>query len=541
MEQNKLRSISRLNVRSAGHYWALLIVQQLLEQGICDVCIAPGSRSTPIVKAFHDEKKFRISTHFDERSLGFFALGRAKQSQKPVVILTTSGTAVANLLPACAEAFAMQVPLIILSADRPAHLHQCGANQTMNQEGLFSQFVQAQLMLPTASFELDEQPIQEEIKTVLLHSKQGPVHINMPIDEPLLSETLFELPQLNKLKTLCQTQVYHPIRSNLASLYSEQIKILCKDKKVLCMTAITARSYDSDRLEALLTEQGVAIFSEVTARSRFSTSVHRALSLLDQIEEPDVIICIGAKWISKKVQALLSKTNQVILIHDFQESQDFLKCAALQCHLSIDDCMPCLSELGCDRGYAARVEQQIISKTQVKIAANLEEEFMQCLSESCGDNLFLGNSLVIRQFNDRFNSRSTQLTIQANRGVSGIDGVVSTAAGVCYQSQVCTVLVNGDMSSLHDSNGFYFMAKYKLPLLIIILNNNGGGIFSTLAIKNETELFENYFKMPHNLNFKSIADLYSIDYAQASEISSFKKSYALFMKNKCPMLIELLI
>jgi len=504
-------------MRSAGHYWASILAEELVMAGIQHICLAPGSRSTPIVKAFHNHDKLQISTHYDERSLAFFALGQAKKLESPVVVVTTSGTAVANLMPAAAEALNMKVPLVFLTADRPDSLLHCGANQTMNQKGLLKNVVLGSLNLPTASEQLDTAALRLAIQKALHVSNEGPVHMNMPIDEPLLAEslTIDESTQAALTLELSLSKAGH--ETALQAVDAKRLIDMLSAKKVLCLLAISARDYHSDALIQALKKAGIPLVAECTSRLPFEQAVSRQFdSYCDAIEKPELLLCIGAKWLTRQTQHFISQCDEVVLLHDFDESQDFLKAATCEMTGDINTVIKALEHVEADSSYKPVLKAPLSNGNQ---QASIEEQVLQGISASKHqfEQVFLGNSLPIRLFNAAFNPKQSKTSIYCNRGVSGIDGIVSSAAGLAYLSQSPSLLINGDMSSLHDSNGFYFLQKYKLPLTVLIFNNNGGGIFSKLAVKQETDIFEDYFKMPHGLKFQHLAAHYHLDYVASDD------------------------
>ncbi|MDC0036643.1 2-succinyl-5-enolpyruvyl-6-hydroxy-3-cyclohexene-1-carboxylic-acid synthase [bacterium] len=544
--KNIYGGIKGMKALSIGMLWGHLFAKQLYEYGVTTICIAPGSRSTCLVKAIYEFKKFKITTHFDERSLAFYALGAAKYARKPTAIITTSGSAVANLLPALVEAKALHIPILCITADRPPELHNCGANQTLKQDGLLSSSVVKQYS--------SEVPAQCEhalnhfltgINDALQGLIRGPVHINIPFREPFLDKhetdfsSLLSKVRFEFEKKESSTEDVKPIGQRVS---------ITANKNVLCVIANTVHRLDEAALLKWSKEQGIALLSECNSSLSWSPLIGRCPDsvikwMLDTNNTPDVIICIGGKWISKMLHTLLAHVPECVLIHDFEESQDWLKCADKEIKLhDINAFQQVLSNLDASHDYYETLTNRFSIERRVKQRVDTPWNEASCLQnlsplierfETC----FVGNSKSVRCVNSSVNIQNNQFFTMTQRGLSGIDGLISTACGITDISGKPAVAILGDLSFLYDVNGLAFLTNLNLPLMIIILNNNGGRIFESLPVKQEPS-FESLFVMPQRISIKNIAQAFKLDYEKLTSKVCCDRLLASSQYIKKPILIE---
>jgi len=528
--------------------WSFHIVDQLVQQQITNFCIAPGSRNSPISLAVARRKDIKAHVHFDERGLGFYALGIAKASQNPVVIVVTSGTAVGNLLPSIMEAFQSHIPLIVITADRPIELQDSEANQTIDQTKIFQNFVKWQSEIaPSSSTNLDS--VRSIISYAAFKSKaetKGPIHINCRFQEPLYS-----IPQNNNLTSIQATSYF-----SLKSDFNEEIANIAIQKitsceKGLIIVAITNSASINEIIEfsKLL---NWPIYVEVISRSNISgdsdTLLYQLPYLLeffpDQFKDLDCILQFGERIISKKILTWMRKTklkNYFLITEHNKKSDEF--------HLISDRIITPLAP------FVKKLTKSI-SKKQNEMLSEIKELDLMILEKinnevfnynSLSDHLlyylfndlsltnysmFLGNSSVIRDANTLFFPNKAKGQIFANRGVSGIDGNIATLSGIANTSSSPVIAVIGDLTFLHDLTSIPLLKAQKTPVTLFVINNNGGEIFSQLPVINFQMHFDKFFKTPHNLSFAKIAEFFSIDYKCINSSSSLKNQFKTVTFNK---------
>ncbi len=509
---------SNLNLR-----WSYQISDILSLLGIKYVCICPGARNSALTIAFTSNSNFITSSHIDERSAGYFALGISKENSIPTVVITTSGTAVANLFPSIIESNLSKTPLIIITADRPDHLINKGENQTINQKNIYGEHVRYfnGLSLPSEDFSV----LQKDIELSYQHSigtnnmPPGPVHINIPFDEPLVS----------KLIPNNYSNSFIPSEN---SNYKSEItleKINFNNSLIICGEIPANESLDS--ILELSEHINAPIFADPTSNLRYYKKHDNIISnynfILDKIKiNPETIIRFGRKPTSKLLTNLIKNHDNVILIDKYptfnDDSNNYIKskyndflifAKSSYSHRSNNTLCSKLTE------YQNKIELLIkdLNPNQYNCEAILIYRLLNKLKSNT--NIFIGNSMVIREADDLTINIEKNLNIYCNRGASGIDGLISTALGISYSSvnrSSGNIAILGDLSFFHDMNGLLLTKKYKLNTKFIILNNNGGGIFSNLDIKKlNYPKFKEYWTTPLNLELEKIANLYEIEYRDA--------------------------
>lgn len=528
-----------MRILSHGHLWSLQLLESCRGIGVKTLCIAPGSRSTCLVKAASQIPSFNIITHYDERSLGFFALGCAKYDRVPVVIITTSGSAVANLVPSATEAYALQIPLIYISADRPPELHHCGANQTLEQEPLLKHSVNKQVSYVVNDDKTSFKAYAKSIQSLLTPPPKGPLHINIAFREPFLIPSSSVTLQLDKayLKTKKIKQKSSP---SLLKNYQQTIQgHPIRNHDVLCIVSNTVKPINHKKLLDWSQHYHIPIMTECSSSIPWNEPIIRQVDhvinvLTQRSQLPTYIICIGAKWISKTVQALLQKQDNILLIHDFPETQNCLSLPCLEIanqDIDLTDLLPTQQPNKAYYKTCHHVANQIITKhkKQNQNKLFLEITCIKALSLLMQHmhSVFLGNSLTVRHVNEHINRLKNPVKTITQRGVSGIDGLISTMAGIAYQGSQRTMGIIGDISFFYDVGGLSLLKYIKTPLLLVVINNHGGQIFKTLDINNDA-ICNPLFVMPQSIRINDIAKAYSIAYQKIvseKELIAFSTSY----------------
>ena len=528
---------------------ANLVIETLLAQGVKYFCLSPGSRSTPLMLAISKLPKELICVHFDERGLGFHALGFAKASNSPVAILVTTGTAVANLLPAVAEASASKIPLIILSADRPPELRDCGANQTMDQVALFKPFTKWDVDLAFSDPLASDAYLISSIAYAANQSRKGPVQVNCMIREPLFSLEEEECKK-NPKKLNNPSCFYEPVISlPPMSSFKNWAEILMSYEKGIILLGEGAIENNPSPLLALAKKLGWPIFSSVLSGGRqigthpFHMEYPDLFLKANPDVKADVVLQIGGSIVSKTVTKWISSQKDLLhfLVTDHPSRQDP--------EHNISYRMECTGELFCHvlDGFVQvrqtpwisfwKTGSEIIKKELSSFFLSNNKFSEPALLYFLKDvpYLFLSNSMPIRDA-DLFNVGS--LFASANRGISGIDGNIATATGIATALKKPLVAVLGDLASLHDLNSLALLKKSSTPIFFIIINNQGGGIFSFLPISEQTEIFEELVATAHEYSFEFIAKTFSLPFYEADSLEAWETAWEKALQQNTSCIIE---
>ena len=463
---------------------ARVIVRQIIEAGVTDVVISPGSRNAPLSMAFHQASvKGLINLHIriDERTAAFFALGIAKASGRPVPIVCTSGTAVANYHPAVLEASHTNAPLLVLTADRPASLRKTGANQTTEQARIFGKAVRyfADVSGSVYPMELPFNSLQS-----------GPVHLNIQFEEPLIGDKSDNW--LNDL-TISTPKVFD--RKSPGTFYTKSTRgvlVIGHDRGGL--SAESVREFAEKLGWPVIAEDPLTFDQALSHASIFLTSK----TIADDLT-PDTVVVIGRTTLSRSINAFIKMARKEIVIDPRMATVDSDRMADQKfTQLPVVEVQPV------DSDYAEKWKKY--SLRAAKLVSDIATWSEQLVAREIaagiptGTSLFISSSRPIRDLEGFASARSGVETF-ANRGLAGIDGNISTALGIASQRKE-TIAVLGDLGFLHDLTGL--IHKEKINLKIFVINNDGGGIFSTLAQRG-VDGFEDVFGTPHGLDPAAIA------------------------------------
>lgn len=506
--------------------WSQLILEELVRFGVNQICIAPGSRSTPLTLEAEANPGLTIHTHFDERGLGFLALGMAKTAKVPVAIVVTSGTAVANLLPAVAEARLTGEKLIVLTADRPAELINCGANQAIEQPGIFSTHVTSSLNLPSPALSVSPAWLLTSLDQLLYTQTQSgsAVHINCPFPEPLYTAQNRQ-PFADYLAPVYQWLTgSQPYAQQLTGPVSapEVLPDTLSDKKTLVIAGKLER-HEALEVKAFAEQKGFPLLCD--PQSGISSDwAHYDLWLQSeyyrqQLAETDLIIQFGARIVSKRLNAfireqcersacgywLISPENRRLnpdhlpQVHMLADAVSWIRAhgtAVAGKHSGWADQLKVVS------GQIDEWQQQESGLTELNLAANLAEIAGR-------HDLFIGNSLIVRLVDMVASLRGNR--VFTNRGASGIDGLVATAAGAQRMTRSPLLLLIGDTSLLYDINSLALLCRVTAPVVVLVTNNDGGAIFDLLPVPDEQKQW--LYQMPHGFTFEHAARQFGLDYA----------------------------
>lgn len=533
-----------MSISTFNRCWSKVILESLLRYGVHHICIAPGSRSTPLTleaARLQDESRVTCHTHFDERGLGFFALGLAKATQKPVAIIVTSGTAVANLYPAIIEAYQTQTNLIVLTADRPIELIECGANQAICQQKIFAHYPIAEINLPKPSQDYSANWLVSTLDQACYQQQLTPgvIHINVPFAEPLYQANLQQIDNhswLQPLSSWLHSQkpwVKHP-ENQVEVLIHENWDLWRTKRGIVVVGRLPLEQ--SMGISTWVNTMGWVLLTDVQSTVEailpYADIWLANKTVFQQLLQADIVIQLGSGIVSKRINQFLATFQGEYWLVDashrrldpahHQQTRFHAKAHHwLRAHPPLRQKPWLLEPLALSQFCDKFIEQQVGSNlNEASLAHHLER-----LLPTNGI-LFLGNSLFVRLV-DALCKLPNNYPIYTNRGASGIDGLLATAAGVAIAHQRPLIAFIGDISALHDLNSFALFRKVKLPTIIFIINNNGGAIFDMLPVENEAK--EQYYRLPHNLEFSQIANMFELNYARpytwADLSSTLKTAY----------------
>lgn len=508
------------------------------------IVISPGSRNAPLTIGFSNHSSFKTYSIVDERCAAFFALGIAQQTQKPVALVCTSGSALLNYYPAIAEAYYSQIPLVVVSADRPKYLIDKGDGQTIRQENIFKNHI----LFSANLFESNELKNIELISKAfeLLNKEKGPIHLNVPFDEPLYN-------LLDKVKTYNFPQIVLPQTENV-----DYLSLATKWNKASKKMILVGVHYPDKKLEILLDEvaddSSVLVLTETTSNLHNTKFVYDIDNLIFNLSEeefealqPDVLLTFGGLIVSKKIKKFLRKYQPKEHWH-VDEIIAFDTYFSLTKHIKTDSCTFFQSfKLNINRDTRSNYQskwtlyrEHTIKKHQEFLAKAPYSDltvFEQVLKAIPNYNqVQFSNSAIIR-YSQLFKLNKT-LTVFCNRGTSGIDGSTSTAIGAAVVSENQTTLVTGDLSFFYDSNALWNQYIPK-SFRIILINNAGGGIFKIIPGPSTTNSLE-FFTTPHSLTAEHLCKMFNIEYVKANDMNEVRTTLASFYQNSDkPKLLEI--
>ena len=519
--------------------------KNILAQSITDLCfkkniknivISPGSRNAPLTLGFNLHPYFKTYSLVDERAAAFFALGIAQQVKFPVVLVCTSGSALLNYYPAISEAYYSNIPLVILSADRPERLLNIGDGQTINQKNVFDKNIgYSENLNQNDNYYLNlfglRDNNQDKINKALNFSieKQSPVHINIPFSEPLYEITnSLSVNTINKLPGLNNQNIKNisSFRNKWQNSIKKIILIGVSSPDILCKKSIDLLASDSSLL--VLTENTSNVY-----HPSFCNKIDQLIAPLTNKElkefRPEILITIGGMIISKKIKAIFRdnkpKEHWHIGIHD---ANDTFFCLTKHFKTIPNNIISKLYENFNDNGTDYHNKWDlIISKRSEKHKKYLSKliycdfKVFDYVLKSIPSNSMLqvSNSSAIR-YTQLFDIDSS-INVFCNRGTSGIDGSTSTAIGAASVFKGNTVFITGDLSFFYDSNALW---NNFIPtsFRIILINNKGGGIFKILTKDNNTELFKKFFETKHDLYAKDLCNMYGFEYFSSDNEDTLK-------------------
>ncbi|HJD15775.1 MAG TPA: 2-succinyl-5-enolpyruvyl-6-hydroxy-3-cyclohexene-1-carboxylic-acid synthase [Candidatus Enterococcus stercoripullorum] len=523
------------------------LIAGLKQGGVRQVVISPGSRSTPLALLVKREKDLQYFVAVDERSAGFLALGLAKSSQQPVALLCTSGTAAANFYPAICEAEASNVPLVVLTSDRPPELRNVGAPQTMSQNQLYADHVKffVELALPESTPLMLRYSFWQgfQLATRAMYDVKGVVHANIPLREPLLPDLTQNTPiDLSLSQTSTQNLIAQGWFQKRGLIVLGSERSLAEAQLALTLANHLGWPIVGDPLSQLASCDGET-----------QNYVKQADVIFEEtrdLPEVEVILRFGKVPVTKNVMFYLRDSQAVqILVDETQQWPDYLYRSQYLIAESLTEVAQQLlqSTSNRDQDYLQawqnlqKLASQAIYETREQFAFH-ESQLAMILMKTVtyGEQLFIANSNAIRLVDRLSGVSENSFKIFGNRGVNGIDGILSTVAGLAMQTKERTYLLVGDLTLFHDMNGLQLLKAYQLPVTIILLNNNAGGIFSFLSQRSLTaDDFDPLFATPLDLDFAQVAKTYELAYQKVESEADFEQAMATSRKLTGANMIEL--
>lgn len=520
-------------------------VDELALSGVENVVISPGSRSTPLAMLVNAHEKLKKWVLVDERSAAFFALGMARRTDKAVALICTSGTAAANYFPAVIEAYHARIPLIVLTADRPHELRGVGAPQAMDQMRLYGEFVKdfIEMAAPSDRPKMIKYARKSAARAVRLATTDtmGPVQLNFPFEEPLL-------PNLDLAKLWGDSlAAYNPLLSGRKSLDKDQLlelkEAITQAKRPLFVIGPQTDSALISALTALGKKLSIPVLADPVSQGRSNLEAgHTVIASYDAVfrtEEirhalkADLIIRFGAMPISKMYRFYIEAHSDVAQ-YVVEAGQEVLEPTNNNSHYILADGEAlCRDLLEISKAVAMtdwletwqNIENKVIEILNEKDDVPLREgDVAKVVQEMTPDksNVFVSNSMPVRDMDTFFLPTEKDVFLYANRGVSGIDGIHSTALGMAAATQLPTTLVLGDLSFYHDMNGLLAAKKYQIPMTVVLINNDGGGIFSFLPQSKEKAHFETLFGTALDMDFQHATALYGGKHTDVSTVEDLK-------------------
>ncbi len=570
-----------MNSANRNTLWASIVAEELYRSGVRTVCISPGSRSTPLVIAFAELRdrhaNFQILVHIDERSSSFFALGLAKVQMSPVALLCTSGTAAANYFPAIIEAYHSQIPLVVLTADRPPEMRDCGSGQTIDQINIYGKHVRYFFEVGTPEiigFRLRylRSLISRSVSIAMGKgdTPAGAVHLNFPFADPMspiaVADDVPEDLALSSPEAMFGNPsggAYSQIIAGMRSLDTNAIATIANQIIGHPKGAIVVGVYDAPSgflsvVQRLARVTGYPLLIEATGAHRYDEIGHYDSFLRSpnfcKTHAPDIMMRFGAMptsksyllWLQSHIgcqQIVVGSTNsdpthgitQALNVHPVIFCEQLANYLENYAQSVWQD-----KQWRLDFELAESIAEQEIANSLAKIDKLFDGKVYAELAKILPENtyIYIASSTPIRDLDTFFHSDRV-VTVLANRGANGIDGTISSALGAAWGCDRPMVLICGDLAFYHDLNGLLAAKKYNISLTVILLNNDGGGIFNLLPISKFENVFEEFFGTAHGIDFAPIVTAYDCEHILIDDWQSFREAVLDSLDSKGTQILEI--
>ena len=553
----------------ANRLWAKLVVEELVRNGVDFFCVAPGSRSTPLVAALSENPKAKPLVHFDERGTAFAAVGYARATGRPAAWITTSGTAVANGLPAIVEASTDSVPMILLTADRPPELRQTGANQTIIQPNIFGEYTRWSFDLPAPDLSVNPASVLTTIDQAVYRARRapkGPVHLNLMFREPFLSNPENEGEEDDASASLREEGApYTRYAASGPVVDEEEVENLWSELRGVERGLVVAGRLESRRqgkaVLRLAETLNWPLLPDVGSQVRLGVNSDSLVPYYDALlagesfrdtHAPEAVLHFGGRALSKRLEQFLAgvRPNPYIVVRENPFRLDPSHQVTRSVESGIEGFCEAMKQTATRRPTAisgswkeswtaaskvlgGRIDQLVDQEEKLNepLVARL---ISRRIPEEHG--FVLASSMPIRDADTFAAVNGPAVPVAANRGTSGIDGTVATAVGFARGTEKPVTLLIGDLALLHDLNSLSMLKD--LPVVVVVLNNDGGGIFSFLPVAQHDKFFEPYFGTPHGLDFEEAAAMFGLDYERPGSVADFTEVYEAACERGTPALIE---
>ena len=536
--------MKRPQIKLAQH-----VIEACKAKQIKHIVISPGSRNAPLTIGFANDPYFNCYSIVDERCAAFFALGIAQQRREPVAVVCTSGSALLNYYPAFSEAFYSNIPLVVISADRPSSKIDIGDGQTIRQVNVLANHsaYNANLSDETHSDKSNFYELNRALNTAI--EEKLPVHINVPFEEPLYLTTEEQYPFENIVAEIKNPIVNEDKATNFVKHWNSSAK------KIVLVGVLTPNSVESQYIEWLAKDPSVVVLTETTSNLHHSHFIPYIDKLLTYTEKaptlkealrPDLLLTFGGLVVSKKIKQFL-RSYQPAYHYNVDLYKDYNSYFCLTAHFKADintflkEVTPKLMSV------SSNYQQQWL-----KVKNEIQQTHLEYINQTPFSDLKVYSEVFksipndyIVQISNSSAIRYAQLMkahpswkVFCNRGTSGIDGSMSTAIGAAVGSASPTVFITGDLSFFYDSNALW--NKY-IPqnFRVILLNNQGGGIFRILPGDKTDSNFEYFFETPHKLTAEHFCKMYNINYQSATNLTDLQRKIGEFYeKSDVPKLLE---
>ncbi len=544
-----------------NYFFTGTLIDYLRRRGVRQFCLSPGSRSAPMAIVATQHPDITTILIVDERAAAYYAVGYARATGEAAAVICTSGTAVANLFPAVVEAFYSRVPLILITADRPEELQDCGANQTINQENIFGAYAASTTF---AAPRLDDDPGTwlTHLEGILHRSSGKPIHINCRLREPLApTEERFDAIRFQQaVDVWYRTHACSAAADARPNADFERIARSLEGKhRGLIVAGPEVPPKACHAILALAEKLDWPVLGDILSQLRGHPSGNLCIRYDLYLDLPqfasgrtaDIVLHFGGVPISKRLNRFLLQHKGIPYIkiqdHGRTIDPDGLETDRVIAHpddviagLLSQPIIDASSEL-LPRFRAFELEAALVMETYAG-RPNLTEPsaaFHIGREIQTGDGLFLSNSMPVRDADSYMNLSVREVAVGCNRGASGIDGLIASAIGFAQGSRRPTTVLAGDLAMLHDLNSLAVAAAAEYPVIIVVINNHGGGIFHFLPLADYPELLARCFTAAHTLSFEPAARMFGLPYYHPKTASELISAYRTARRQNHSAVIEI--